>query len=112
MMFDMIRNYFRVESDDFGRFWVLKSERTIADALPTGTPPPGGGNMPTILRLPPRGGSLFDEGLTKTKTPKLAKIVRFDSKIVSDHVKHHCGGEVIFVKPTDEDPPSGEKNLL
>ena len=72
MMFDMIRNYFRVESDDFGRFWVLKSERTIADALPTRPPPLGrGGVMPTILRSGPQGGGCMYPFFFKTFLQKL-----------------------------------------
>ena len=40
MMFDMIRNYFRVKSDKFGRFWSILG----LDCL-------GGAVMTNILRL-------------------------------------------------------------
>ena len=43
MMFDMIRNYFRVESDDFDDFGFLPLRGRFDDALTTGTPLPWGG---------------------------------------------------------------------
>ena len=47
MMFDMIRNYFRVESDDFGFFRWGGENRRRADGYP---PPWGGGGYPSAKR--------------------------------------------------------------
>ena len=56
MMFDMIRNYFRVESDDFDDFGFLPLRGRKNDDLPTCIPLlERGGYMPMILQSAPQG---------------------------------------------------------
>ena len=55
MMFDMIRNYFGVESDDF-IFRPLRGR--FDDSLPMGTPL-GARNRKMIVMTPPPGGGVM-----------------------------------------------------
>ena len=63
MMFDMIRNYFGVESDDF-IFRPLRGR--FDDSLPMGTPSPspweGRGIHTDYLAVASPGGYSFDDG--------------------------------------------------
>ena len=80
-------------SGRIGRFWILPLGGRFDDAVTTGTPPLGRGEgyMPTILRLrlPGRGqGRGRTWARSKIYSPK---IVRFNSKMVSDDEKHVLG---------------------